>query len=117
MSRSIVVSRNAVVVRWLLMNLCKVDEVQLYLEKHRLRAGDRVYGQLAADAIHELKAMGVRYFHWQLELPVHLQGTVLNDSDLRELKPELTECQPDKSDISDDGEPEYDHASCGVCEE
>jgi putative CRISPR-associated protein (TIGR02620 family) len=103
MPRFIIVSRNAITVRWLLMNLCKVDEVQLYLETHLLRAGDRVYGQLAADAIHELKAMGVRYFHWQLELPVHLQGMVLNDSDVRALKPQLMECQPDNSDIADDG--------------
>ena len=97
MPRFIIVSRNAITVRWLLMHLCRVDEVHLYLNKRCLKAGDRVYGQLAADAIHELKAMGVRYFHWQLELPVHLQGTVLNDSDVCALKPQLTEYQPDRS--------------------
>ena len=96
MPRFIIVSRNAITVRWLLMHLCRVDEVQLYLETHRLKAGDRVYGQLAVDAIHELKVMGVHYFHWQLELPAHLQGTVLNDSDVCALKPQLTEYQPDR---------------------
>tara|TARA_R110002167_G_scaffold366450_1_gene597509 strand:+ start:19591 stop:19911 length:321 start_codon:yes stop_codon:yes gene_type:complete len=91
MSRAIIVSRHPASVRWLMMNLVDVDAIQHHLDLAQLRSGDCVYGNLTAHLVAQLNDLGVRYFHLQIQIPEHLRGVELDDSELMALNPCLTE--------------------------
>jgi putative CRISPR-associated protein (TIGR02620 family) len=89
MSRAVIVSPHAACVRWLMLNLERVDEIQFCLDMSWLEAGDCVYGQLAVEQIAALNRMAVRYFH--VQVPVPFEGLPQTQETLDWLDPQLLE--------------------------
>lgn len=91
MPRAIIVSRHPSSIQWLRSQLSRVDLEQDHLDTTVLNAGDCVYGNLTVHLIAELNAMGVRYFHLQIQVPQHWRGVELDADQLASLNPTLTE--------------------------
>lgn len=89
MSRSIIVSRHPATIAWLQACLPDVAGVYASLPIDQLLTGDSVYGNLPAQLIADINALGCRYYHVQLTLPEALRGKELDDSVLATLAPEV----------------------------
>lgn len=91
MSRAIIVSNQAACVRWLMLNLSRVDDVWDEFDETGLLAGDCVYGNLSLENIESLIGRGVRYFQIRFGNGRYFRDQPLDDRAWSDLQPELVE--------------------------
>ena len=79
-------------IEWAKRKGISVDAFLEHMENiNDFKAGDTVIGSLPVHIIAQLNAKGVRFVHFQLDLPNHLRGVELSADDIDSLNIQLNE--------------------------
>jgi CRISPR-associated protein Csx16 len=85
------ISHHPGAIAWASLQGLKVDRHIAHLELDPLKAGDIVIGTLPVNLIAEVCARGVRYLSLSLDLPAHLRGQELSQTQMTECNARLEE--------------------------
>jgi CRISPR-associated protein Csx16 len=83
------ISRHPGAIAWASLQGLQVDRHIAQLELEQLKAGDTVIGSLPVNLVAEVCARGARYLNLSLDLPAHLRGQELSQTQMSECNARL----------------------------